>query len=241
MRIFCAIRAVGFDRGNWVAKFAALVRLGLEFVAVISLALLSAYLLVLLAKEASGGAALTFKDCMDIALVAIGAFGLGSLALLWKQLRDTSSWNKLLSYHQFFASFPSENIHNNLRDTLKHHGQDNIMRDKDAVLSADAAKAIYEQNAPDGSRWAVNCYLDEFEEFCAAIHCGLISEDYAYRIEGGRTIKNYLRFKQFIDIAQGINKRAFTQFQTCALRWQERRRKEDEAANNGLVVPTMAP
>lgn len=202
----------------------------------------AAYLLVRIALAGQPeGAKLSVKDCMDVAQVAITGLGLGSLVLLWKQLRDASKWNKLLSYHQFFSIFPSEHVVSAVRDSLRQHQEDHILRDKDATLSSSVAQKLYSGNEPDGSRASIDGYLDMFETFCAAVHCGLISEDYAYGIEGGRVIKNYLRFEEYIKLAQEVNKRAFTHFKVCAHRWKSRRQDEDEKASRGNVVRSRAP
>ncbi len=206
-----------------------------------SVALAAGYLLVLLAEASPSPTPLSFKDKTDIAQVAITALGLGSVVLLWKQLRDTSRWNKLLTYNNFFMSFPEYEASVALREVLKGHNQDHILRDKEAVLPPEVARKLYEGNDPEGSKLCMDRYLDSFEMFCAAVHCGLIEEDYAYKLEGGRVIRNFRRFERYIGLAQESNKRAFAQLKLCANRWIVRRKAEDEKAASGDVIGRMAP
>lgn len=219
------------------------IKLVFSFFATLAAAYAAGFYLIGIAQtqHAAGAGQLSFKECMDVAQVAITGLGLASIVLLWKQLSDTSRWNKLLSYHQFFMSFPNEDITNELRNTLREHKQDHILRDKEATLPADVAKKLYEGNEPDGSKMAMDRYLDVFETFCAAIHCGLIRDDYAYKLEAGRVIKNFKRFEKYIELAQEVNKRAFVQFKHCARRWGDRRKKEDDRASRGDLVGQMAP
>jgi hypothetical protein len=129
----------------------------------------------------------------------IGGLGISSLLLVWAQLRHTAILGKLTSYHDHFHDLPSIG---KVRDLYKVLGRCKVevpswhapMSDSDrANLIADA------EPAPDTAELVIREYLNDFEEFASAINCGLVDEDYAYRIESTRVLSAHFGFRKMVN------------------------------------------
>jgi hypothetical protein len=124
----------------------------------------------------------------------IGGLGVSSLLLLWAQLRHTAILGKLTSYHDHFHDLPSIGKVRDLYMALE--------RCKVAVPTwhapmseTDREKLFGDTEPPPASaELSVREYLNDFEEFAAAINCGLVDDDYAYRIESTRVLNAHLDF-----------------------------------------------
>jgi hypothetical protein len=129
----------------------------------------------------------------------VGGLGVVSLALLWAQLRHTAILGKLSSYHQYFHDLP--NLHK-VGDLYKA-----LERCKVAVPTwliplseGDKNNLLADVELPPGTaELAVREYLNDFEEFSAAINCGLVDEDYVYRIESTRVLNAHFGFRRMVD------------------------------------------
>jgi hypothetical protein len=53
--------------------------------------------------------------------------------------------------------------------------------------------------APDTADLVIREYLNDFEEFSSAINCGLIDDDYAYRIESTRLLNAHFGFRRMVN------------------------------------------
>lgn len=129
----------------------------------------------------------------------IGGLGVSSLLLLWAQLRHTAVLGKLTSYHDHFHDLPSIG---KVQDLYKALGRCKVaVPTWHAPMSEeDRAKLFADSEPPPGSaELAVREYLNDFEEFAAAIKCGLVDDDYAYRIESTRVLSAAFGFRRMVN------------------------------------------
>lgn len=176
------------------------------------------------------------KDVLDIGTFVVLAIGLGSLVLLAKQIRDGNRWNKLMSYHNFFAQCPPIDIRDKVIAVLKGLGESVPTHGK--KITDDTAKALL---TDDEKLNAVTQYLDYFESMCGAINCGLVDKSYAYGLEGGRVIRLYTVFEPFISSRQEKHPHAYVECEKLAKEWGARRQAELDRNKSNLVVPFVAP
>src|SRR5690606_33582293 len=129
-----------------------------------------------------------------------------------------------LVYHQFFGDLVTAAVRENLRKAATACHFDGALKDS-VPLSDQAVRAL---DNCDEHHAVVVSYLDEFEEFCGAIYCGLLDEDYAYRLEGERVTRLWVVFGPFVRECRKRCPRAYWELERLAGQWIERRRSEDE-------------
>jgi hypothetical protein len=130
----------------------------------------------------------------------IGGLGVSSLLLLWAQLRHTAVLGKLTSYHDHFHDLPSIG---KVRDLYRALGRCKVEVPTwyTPMSEADREKLFADVEPPPASaELAVREYLNDFEEFAAAIKCGLVDDDYAYRIESTRVLNAHFGFRRWRDL-----------------------------------------
>jgi hypothetical protein len=133
-------------------------------------------------------------------------FGLLSVWLLIAQLRQTTSWNRVLSYHDYFGELPSSDRANQLYLCL--HRLDIPVPSCAAPISRESAEKLWTDEGIEGrdgtyrqvGERVIREYLNDFEEFCGAIRACVVSESYACELEGDRTINAYFAFEEVIKI-----------------------------------------
>jgi hypothetical protein len=141
---------------------------------------------------------LTRDKILVVLNVVISALGVASLLVLWAQLRHTSTQDRLVAYHEYFQDLPRAAKVNALYASM---GRCKIERpiwqtplsvaQRDIILG-DAAPE------PDTAHIAIREYLNDFEEFAAAVNVGLIDDEYAYHIESARILNAYYGFEELI-------------------------------------------
>ncbi len=131
--------------------------------------------------------------------VTFGALGFATLLLLWAQLRHGSTLNKRIAYHEHFHDLPTGNKVEALYGLL--HRLQIPRPTANEPLSEESTKKIVDDvtPAPATGHIVVREYLNDFEEFAAAVNCGLIDVHYAYHLEGPRTVNAYFGFHRFIE------------------------------------------
>jgi hypothetical protein len=94
-------------------------------------------------------------------------------------------------------------------------------------------------------------YLNDWEDLCGAISVGIVDEDYARSMEGGRLIDTFFGFRQVIDGFREEHKRAqlalgaqnaampfahvpYTEMQDVAMRWHEIRHNEKKLQDDRM-------
>jgi hypothetical protein len=140
----------------------------------------------------------TRKEIIKLTGAIVGSLGVASLLLVWAQLRHTATLNRLLSYHQYFHDLPNTT---KVRDLYKA-----LLRCKINVPTWNLPLSESERDTllkdteplPENAVQVAREYLNDFEEFAAAVNCGLIDEDYAYRLEATRSLNAYYGFREVI-------------------------------------------
>jgi hypothetical protein len=129
----------------------------------------------------------------------VGGLGVSSLLLLWGQLRQTAIQVKLTSYHDHFHDLPSVDKVGDLYKALDRCKVDVPTWHK-PLTESDRIKLFADpEPRPKNAELAVREYLNDFEEFAAAINCGLVDEDYVYRIESTRVLNAHFGFRRMVD------------------------------------------
>jgi hypothetical protein len=84
-------------------------------------------------------------------------------------------------------------------------------------------------------------YLNDFEEFASAINCGLVDDDYAYKLEATRALNAYYGFKEMINYwhaedrqisdrsggAIPLTTNYYGELRSVVERWKERKQAEN--------------
>jgi len=127
---------------------------------------------------------------VELVVIAITA---GTIILLIEQMSQTNRWNRRLSYHQFFSEVPEIG-------KLMAFNQLAVEKKIDALNKAEPLKDDVAQQLLDDtkSRQIVMNYLNDFEEFAAAVRRDLVDESYAYVIEHARVKRAWLVFRPWI-------------------------------------------
>ncbi|HEL5329121.1 DUF4760 domain-containing protein [Stenotrophomonas maltophilia] len=197
----------------------------------------------------------TVPNYVLIVQTVVIVLGLGSLALLALQLRAanrqaacsvqqltltaqqltmTAKWNKTLSYHQFFGRLIAPELADKIRACAKKHEFDDSFTTI-SCISQQVLQAIW-TDVEDHN--AVSTYLDEFEEFCAAVNAGVVEKSYAYGIEATRVIRAATVFEPFIRRARSETRysRAYFELEGLATDWRSQRDQEEQEARktNGV-------
>lgn len=138
-------------------------------------------------------------QAINILLLALGTTSILVLAAQWRQ---QGAWNRVLSYHQYFSELPRRENVVTLETCLARL---NIAPPTmaDPFKSKDVDSIL--EDSGSGRRARVICqgYLDDFEEFCAAVNARVISDRYAIDIEGSRVIRAFYGFEPLIMIHCG--------------------------------------
>jgi hypothetical protein len=175
------------------------------------------------------------------AVIQTGAvlIGLLSLVLIARQIRataaqaaSTAAVNSALAYHQYFGDLVTLEIRRQLSEVAIDCGFAEAR--KLGKPMCDKAVACIKANPEhDG---VVSSYLDEFEEFCAAIHAKLLNEDYAYGLEATRIIRAWAVFGPFIVLTRKEKSdfRTYIELERVASSWTARRKREDEDEENAV-------
>jgi hypothetical protein len=140
----------------------------------------------------------TRESVIAVLDVMLGGLAVASLLLVWAQLRYTSTQSKLTAYHEHFRELPKESKVIAMYVTMARLKIEQPQwqtplstASRNAILNDDAA-------APETAFIVVREYLNDFEEFAAAVNSGLVDNDYAYHIESARTLNAYFGFEELI-------------------------------------------
>lgn len=197
---------------------------------------------------------LTREKILAVLNVVISALGVASLLILWAQLRHTSTQNKLVAYHEYFQDLPRDAKVKALYAAMGRLKIERPLWQK--PLSTQQRDQILHDTiaAPDTADIAIREYLNDFEEFAAAVNVGLLDEEYAYHIESARVLNAYYGFEAMIEYwhldehQRAIQNRAagvapsdyYGELKKLAERWKARKSKEveeEERQRNRRGVP----
>jgi hypothetical protein len=183
------------------------------------------------------------------AFLAVGAL---SIILLWAQLRAASAqeheenvWKRIMCLHEHFKDIPrlerSEPVRKYLLTTFPNRAPPSayfpLTDDEVAKIMADRGDA----GTARGDT-LIYRYLNDWEDFCGAISVGVVDEDYARSMEGGRLIDAFFGYRKVIEAyrekhtkaqqsadpnaASAFAHVAYTELQDVAIRWHEIRHNE---------------
>lgn len=141
----------------------------------------------------------TRDKIISVLSVAISALGVATLLFLWAQLRHTATQDKLVAYHWHFRDFPRAAKVNAIYASM---GRLEIPRPtwRKPLNVPDLAKITGDtKDAPHTADISVREYLNDFEEFAAAVNVGLLDKEYVYHIEHARVLNAYFGFKAIIE------------------------------------------
>ena len=134
------------------------------------------------------------KDWVPLLQLIVTTVGLGSLVLLWWQIRKTSNWNRLSSQYNFLNSATSVELSKNL---YKAASKLNInLKGRTEPLTHEEVNALI---SDDESYVNILAHLNEFENICGAVRAGVADFDIAYGIHSARVIIEYNVYKSFIE------------------------------------------
>lgn len=182
----------------------------------------------------------TVAAAMSVVQTGAVIVGLLSLVLIARQIRTTASQaahsaaiNSALTYHQYFGDLITVQVRRQLGHVANTCGFSNA-RKLGNPMDQDAVKCIKRSPNHDS---VVAQYLDEFEEFCGAIHAKLLNEDYAYGLEGTRVIRAWDVFSPYIleTRTETQDFRTYVELERIARSWTERRKAEDAKEANAKL------
>ena len=186
------------------------------------------------------GSTRSFTNVMAIIQSALVALGLYSLYFVAEQARltaeqvsqtreqtqQTAKWNKLLSYHQFFGELITTEMVLEMMAVAERCGFKDAMNSVQAMSLA-SRQAL--ENDPVAVK-TVAAYLDEFEEFCAAVQAGVTASEYAYTLEATRVLRAWIVFEPFIQSQRATHRfsRCYLELERIGSAWKERRERETQ-------------
>lgn len=163
-------------------------------------------------------------------LIAVGLLSLVFIArqvrIVREQARSDQVWRKTLSYHQFFGDLVTTEVREKIAKVATECGFLDA-RQNGEPISTDAVKKIKKSPKHDA---VIATYLDEFEEFCGAVHAGLLDRDYAYTLEATRIIRAWRLFEPYV-IATRLetrDHRTYIELERLGENWRERRKMDDD-------------
>lgn len=182
----------------------------------------------------------TQERAVTLLLLGIGSTSILILAAQWRQQR---AWNRVLSYHQYFSELPRRENVITLEACLARLDVATPTT-SDPLKSKDIDAILNDTGTGRRARTICQGYLDDFEEFCAAVNAGITSERYAIDIEGSRVIRAFYGFEPLIRrlreqqdqalAALGAATRSgspmrskyYEELERVAKRWRRRRERE---------------
>jgi len=156
------------------------------------------------------------RDVVPVLQIGIGALGVISIALVWRQIRQTTLWNKLNSPHNFLDVERSERLTRRAFREMRRLGVD-----PHKLVSAGDADKIHDDET---AQLAVKSFLNDVENICTAVRIGSVDEDCAYAVHSARVVEIVRRFGPFIAKVQDAygDPELFIEQLKVAARWEKR-------------------
>jgi len=141
----------------------------------------------------------TREKILAVLNVVVTGLGVASLLFVWAQLRHTATQDKLVAYHAHFQDLPRAEKVNALYASMGRLGIERPIWQN--PLSAAQCEQILadKEPAPATTSIAIREYLNDFEEFAAAVNVGLVDDEYVYHIESSRILNAYYGFEKLIE------------------------------------------
>lgn len=146
----------------------------------------------------------------------VSVLALGSLLLVWWQIRQATTWNRLQTHHNLLSYLSGAELEEEVFRIIAQVGVDDQRR-----ISRDACTRILETPT-----WfvPVKTFLNKFEHLCSAINVGAVDERYAFSVHAARVVQVFTTFESFIDVARehrGIDE-IYIELQRVAVKWLEK-------------------
>ncbi len=138
------------------------------------------------------------RDYIPILQLLVTTTGLVSLVLLWRQTRESANWNKrntILNKVQTHLENFSESASNPQYERAAHEALKTIGVSMEKELSQEAVNKIL---LNDSALFAIRHYLNDYEEFCAAVRVGTVDSDFSFALNSFLVTKCYKVFRPFI-------------------------------------------
>jgi len=202
----------------------------------LALALAAAMATIWIAKELFGEyvlhRTLSASEVLTLGQLVVLALGLGSVVLLWIQVRNESQWRKLLSYHQYFSHCPAAAIRSDMLAVMADLHQEDHLNGAGTRLDDEGVTAILSDLV---ARQKVVVYLDGFEQLSGAVNAGIVDGGYAYDQDAARLLRIYTIFAPLIAKVRLDSPKAYDQFECLAELWLEKRTKELQKKRKATV------
>ena len=194
------------------------------------------------------------------------AGGALSIILLWAQLRAASAqeheenvWKRIVCLHEHFRDIPRSDRGEAVRKFLLTKFPN---RERPSAYNPLTPSETTEIMADNGNHECapasilISRYLNDWEELCGAISVGLVDEDYARAMEGGRLIDTFFGFRQIIEALRGQHDKAqraearqnaappfahvpYTELQDVAVRWHKIRHNEKKLQDDRIAAANL--
>lgn len=133
-------------------------------------------------------------------------------------------WNSRLSYHEHFGELADGPKGELVKELVRDLG---IGTNLDAMRPLDAHQVeaiLQDEKHVRVLQW----YLDEFEEFCVAVHVGVVHPQYAFELEGTRTVRAWHVFEPFVVERRNGNpfSQCYKYLEIIGKEWKERREQQ---------------
>jgi Domain of unknown function (DUF4760) len=173
------------------------------------------------------------QNIIPILQLIVSALGLTSLFLIWHQIKLATQWNKFKAHHDLLSYLPDEHLEMAALKALEAEGCE-----RDVPVSRPLADRLYE-NAT--AFVTIKTFLNKYEHFCSAINVRAVDEEHAYSIHAGRVLFVFQLYREFINVARERRKSnsPYYELQTVAVRWGQRRTKQESELKNGIEKLTQ--
>lgn len=166
------------------------------------------------------------RDVVPIIQTILTSVGLGSLVLVWWQIKQATLWNRF-NQNTVITSKPSTESEAKTVAAFKAHGIDfDDVRYNHKLSESEAQSLLDDKNATN----AIKLYLNEFEEMCAAIRVGAVDPDFAYALKYLQVTRLYRNLVSYIDaVRKKFNDTdIYVEFQKVAELWEDRLKTENK-------------
>jgi hypothetical protein len=134
-----------------------------------------------------------------------------------KEMSFEADWRSRLAYHDYFSELPVQHKIDALNEHFSRHGWNPptllaalddkkllIIQQEHSSFSKGERIKDGEQVCKQSLALVILAYLNDFEEFAAAVLENVVNKEYAYKIEASRVIRAYFCFEGFINWRRGM-------------------------------------
>lgn len=210
---------------------------------VLSLAVITVLAISGYRAAASGWQLNAWQGFAELCLLSIG---LVSLRLVHRQISAQTAqtkkdldWKQINSFFEFFHSVPDNEVNGKLHKLAQDHSIADAFSEKPRPLTGQELAGLL---AKEEDVVTVRTYLDAWESFAGAVRCGLVGEDFAYRMECGRVMRTFTIFEPYIQhVQERVNPRAYIELTLLAEAWSDKREEDvkQQRAGNGVKPNTL--